>query len=368
MSIDDSKTNQTESSYRKQSTSNNTIDEQSRLFQLINQLSETQLSETPLSRPPDLITHNNNGNNESQNSAPSSVKPVSSRIPRIPHLHTNKTQNLPDNSLTSTPIKESLSQNLFLNKSIDTTQTTATPTPITTTQKVSKMRAPRSLSKVKTPNSHQQITVDSVTKSMNAAATAAITTSSSSAPKRGVSLVNNSRKFSVANSMNNSRENLNDSFSSGSGVSQNGNGGKKNVKYLIRHKPKESNVKIESHKLEWKAQSKIGSLEKAATYKPAGGNVKIENHKVEWNAQSKIGSLEKAANYKPAGGNVKIQSFKLDFNKRAKPKTDTGLIVIELDGDEENEANRSQNLINNDSQNSSIDHLNRSQYSLVGSN
>jgi hypothetical protein len=77
---------------------------------------------------------------------------------------------------------------------------------------------------------------------------------------------------------------------------------------------------------------------------------------VQWNAQSKIGSLD-YADHKPAGGNVKIQNFKVDFNKRAKPRTDTGLMVIEID----------ENMIDC-SQNSSSDQLNRSGFSLNGSN
>ena len=46
-------------------------------------------------------------------------------------------------------------------------------------------------------------------------------------------------------------------------------------------------------------------MEKAANYQPSGGNKKIEIQKLNWNAQSKIGSLEKA-NYKPGGGNIKV--------------------------------------------------------------
>lgn len=71
-------------------------------------------------------------------------------------------------------------------------------------------------------------------------------------------------------------------------------------------------------------------MEKAANYQPSGGNKKIETQKLNWNAQAKIGSLEKA-NYQPGGGNVKIESRKLNFKENAKPKTDTGLIVIETD-------------------------------------
>jgi hypothetical protein len=117
-------------------------------------------------------------------------------------------------------------------------------------------------------------------------------------------------------------------------------------------------VKIFSQKIDVSnVAPKIGSLEKAATYKPNGGNVKIESHKVQWTAQSKIGSLD-YADHKPAGGNVKIQNFKVDFTKRAKPRTDTGLMMIEIDADE----------VEVNSQDSSNDHLNRSGYSLNGSN
>lgn len=87
--------------------------------------------------------------------------------------------------------------------------------------------------------------------------------------------------------------------------------GKKKVRYIIRHKPRESQVKIFSQKLDIKAQSKIGSLERAANYTPHGGNVKIESHKVKWDAKAKIGSLEKAATYVPHGGNVKVILFGL---------------------------------------------------------
>lgn len=118
-------------------------------------------------------------------------------------------------------------------------------------------------------------------------------------------------------------------------------------------------VKIFSQKLDMsKVSAKIGSFEKAS-HRPAGGQVKIESHKLTWNAQAKIGSLD-YANHKPAGGNVKIQNFKVDFSKRARPRTDTGLIVVEMDDDVNGHLNRSQA--------SSQDLLNRSEYSLNGSN
>lgn len=158
-------------------------------------------------------------------------------------------------------------------------------------------------------------------------------------------------------------------------------GNKKKVRYAVKHKPRESKVKIFSQKVEiknvsskigslenhnykptggdvvietrtlnWNAQSKINSLEKAANYVPNGGNVKIENHKLNWRANSKIGSLEKAATYQPHGGNVKIESHKLNFKARARPKTDTGLVYIEDD-----------DYLDNSSQNISIENLNDTQ-------
>lgn len=135
---------------------------------------------------------------------------------------------------------------------------------------------------------------------------------------------------------------------------------KKPVRYAVKHKPRESKVKIFSQKVEirnvsskigsldnanhkpaggdviietkplsWNAQSKINSLEKAKNYVPNGGNIKIESHKLNWNAAAKIGSLEKAASYQPHGGNVKIENRKLNFKAKARPRTDTGLVIIE---------------------------------------
>lgn len=182
--------------------------------------------------------------------------------------------------------------------------------------------------------------------------------------KRGVSLSAGISQTSLTNSLGKNEENK---------------GEKKAVRYAVRHKPRESKVKIFSQKVEiknvsskigslenyshkpqggdviietrpvnWNAQAKIKSLEKAATYTPSGGNVKIEDHKLSWKAQAKIGSLEKAASYVPHGGNVKIESHKLDFKSKARPKTDTGLVYIESDDFD-------------DSQNVSLDNLNDTQ-------
>ena len=91
-------------------------------------------------------------------------------------------------------------------------------------------------------------------------------------------------------------------------------------------------VKIESKPVNWHAKSKIGSLDRAANYTPSGGNVKIESQKLNWNSQSKIGSL-KHVDYQPGGGNVKIENHKLNFKEKARPRTNTGLVMIEVNQD-----------------------------------
>ena len=62
--------------------------------------------------------------------------------------------------------------------------------------------------------------------------------------------------------------------------------------------------KIESRKLEWSTESKIGSLDNA-THVPGGGRKKIENRKLEWNVDSRVGSLENA-HHTPGGGTKKV--------------------------------------------------------------
>jgi hypothetical protein len=102
--------------------------------------------------------------------------------------------------------------------------------------------------------------------------------------------------------------------------------------------------KIENKPVQWNAKAKIGSLDFAAKYIPSGGNVKIESKKLNWSSQSKIGSL-KHADYQPGGGNVKIENHKLDFKQKARPRTNTGLVMIEV--------NQDSYLSNNASQSSS---------------
>lgn len=59
-----------------------------------------------------------------------------------------------------------------------------------------------------------------------------------------------------------------------------------------------------SQKLNWAAQSKIGSLDNVK-HKPAGGNVQILDQKLEWHATSKVGSRGNIK-HKPGGGNVQV--------------------------------------------------------------
>ncbi|CAG7786306.1 unnamed protein product, partial [Allacma fusca] len=88
------------------------------------------------------------------------------------------------------------------------------------------------------------------------------------------------------------------------------------------YKPSGGNVRIESKKLNWKAESKIGSLGNV-THVPGGGAVKIETKKVELkNVQSRIGSLGNVK-HKPGGGEKKIFDDK-EYLKRCSSNNSTG--------------------------------------------
>ena len=114
---------------------------------------------------------------------------------------------------------------------------------------------------------------------------AAAPSSSSESPriattyKRGVSLSASTMMDKTFRSMsiNESQESLN-MPASGTPTDQRstvGESNNKNVRYIIRHKPRESQVKIFSQKMIIKnVGSKIGSLEKA-NYVPGGGNVVV---------------------------------------------------------------------------------------------
>jgi hypothetical protein len=129
------------------------------------------------------------------------------------------------------------------------------------------MRAPRSLSKSSSANTRthnavaqqqQQQRTEANSKIIGGrpAASSQLSSSSSSATavtaanervKRGVSLVMN-REQSFTSIKNDSTENLTESVCSGNGIGGSNNhssgssGGKKTVKYVFRHKPKESQV------------------------------------------------------------------------------------------------------------------------------
>lgn len=55
-----------------------------------------------------------------------------------------------------------------------------------------------------------------------------------------------------------------------------------------------------------KAQAKVGSLDKV-THSPGGGDIKIESHKLNFKdkAAARIGSLEKTT-HTPGGGDVEV--------------------------------------------------------------
>ena len=78
--------------------------------------------------------------------------------------------------------------------------------------------------------------------------------------------------------------------------------------------------KIELRKIDWKAQSKVGSLENSH-HVPTGGDTKILMEEVKWDAGSRIGSQENAQ-HTLGGGTAKIESHKLDFKERASSELD----------------------------------------------
>ncbi|CEF67756.1 Microtubule associated protein, tubulin-binding repeat-containing protein [Strongyloides ratti] len=67
-------------------------------------------------------------------------------------------------------------------------------------------------------------------------------------------------------------------------------------------------------KLNWKAESKVGSFANIQ-HKPSGGQVKLINQKLNWNASSKVGSIDnssknKTSNNKPVPPNTKVGNVK----------------------------------------------------------
>lgn len=126
---------------------------------------------------------------------------------------------------------------------------------------------------------HQQKQQRVARSTIKSAGNSSTSTSKDVSGKRGVSLSKNASTNSKARAASitaESREELLNSLKNS-----------KQVKYVIKHQPKQSQVKIFSQKVELKnVSSKIGSLEKA-TYAPGGGNVKvislsITSHELSW--------------------------------------------------------------------------------------
>lgn len=71
-------------------------------------------------------------------------------------------------------------------------------------------------------------------------------------------------------------------------------------------------LQILTHKVEIKAQSKIGSLENAG-HKPRGGDKKIETVRLDFKerSRSKVGSKDYMGHV-PGGGDVKVSAVDLD--------------------------------------------------------
>jgi hypothetical protein len=314
-----------------------------KIFELINQLNSTigfetkQTQQQQQSAVKDYETRDSieplemtpNGNNSTTTAA--STVPTS-KIPRINFLH-NKPPPTPAPPTTITTATAPVQQPVNVPTKIPTYQTQAAPTtvnsnpspaPTPTTPTVgSKLQAPMSLKEILNNGTSSQSTTrlprSQVRNSIAAASTpppsaegddeeaeraAAASAAAArirSVTKRGVSLSNVPKmKTTRSMSINDAADSLDDT------ASQVSSEGKKNIKYVVRHKPRESQVKIFTQKVEIKnVSSKIGSLEKAAHYTPSGGNIKIESHKLAWNAKSRIGSLE-YADYRPKGGNVKV--------------------------------------------------------------
>lgn len=306
------------------------------LFELINQLNDDKdksnnISVAPIAsviesliKPIETISISNDSNTKIQKS----------RIPHIPSLHKKKENNL-NTQILETIVPKPQQQELQLQiQQQDTSSFTSSSSSST-----SATTSPTQLLSIKLTHELKKLQQDKARNSRSVSKSANITTKTS-------------RSMSI-NTFD-SREDLCDTAKF-----NNNQINAANVKYVVNYKPKESQVKIFSKKVEiknvsskigslekanyvpsggnvvienkpvnWSAKAKIGSLEYASKYIPQGGNVKIESRKLNWSGQSKIGSL-KCANYQPGGGNVKIENHKLNFKERARPKTNTGLVIIE---------------------------------------
>jgi hypothetical protein len=331
--------------------------EANKLFELINKLNDDDIngsnqntiSADPIApiiesliKPIEAISinnNNNNSNNEIESKMPMSSK-KQSRIPHIPALHKKKENNFNSPLLdTITPVPVGQKQQelqLHIQKQETSSFTSSSSSSASSSSSTSATPSPTQLLSIKLTHELKKLQQDKARNPRSVSKSANITTKTSR---------------SMSTNTFDSREDLCDAAKLNSNIG--------NVKYVVNYKPKESQVKIFSKKVEiknvsskigslekanyvpsggnvvieskpvnWSAKAKIGSLEYASKYTPQGGNVKIESRKLNWLGQSKIGSL-KSANYQPGGGNVKIESHKLNFKEKARPKTNTGLVIIE---------------------------------------
>lgn len=184
---------------------------------------------------------------------------ISSRIPRIPYLHNKSSQPASETGgVKENFVSSSLSSNMdnsqiqvirsqLMNGSVGGEKSMPQNTKVinNSSSRPSKIRAPRSLSKSTSANTkNSQTSGTQVGIGANKVPTSrAPTETSRNVPRRGVSLVMN-RELSFTNSNNNSIENLTESVCSGQSRQSNSGSGPKTVKYIIRHKPKESKVRL----------------------------------------------------------------------------------------------------------------------------
>lgn len=230
-------------------------------------------------------TNVNNYSEVSKQQSSTSQIPKPSRIPQQQQQqlfmsNSSKTSPSPSNQLITkipriTPVKQSTNLN---NIPLDLTSSSLSS--ISQPDHEPEIIKPKlTESKLRTPRCYQR----------NSSATPS--SSNNEKQQRGQS------QSAVPNSKQSSNRSLSITDSNYSLVDNNNNGGKKNVRYILKHKPRETQVasvffsvliflnfhklkflkvKIFSQKVEIKnVHSKIGSLEKAATYTPGGGNVVV---------------------------------------------------------------------------------------------
>nr|XP_015217699.1 PREDICTED: microtubule-associated protein tau-like isoform X6 [Lepisosteus oculatus] len=88
----------------------------------------------------------------------------------------------------------------------------------------------------------------------------------------------------------------------------------------IRHKPA-------ALTLQGGSQPPRPLARRSALSQAGGGNVEIKSEKMDFKVQSKIGSLGNIGHV-PGGGNKKIESHKLTFREQAKARTDHGAEIV----------------------------------------